>query len=71
MLRISAAKIADFARELDGIEMQGIHFKQVDAVKGIQVLFTVDTQDEEFAKNVVKSYLKTNHPAHRIYVEII
>ena len=44
MLRISAAKIADFARELDGIEIQGIHFKQVDAVEGIQVLFTVDTQ---------------------------
>ncbi len=71
MLRISAAKIAEFAHELDGIEIQGIHFKQVDAVKGIQVLFSVDTQDEEFAKNIVKSYLKSNHPAHRVYVEIV
>jgi hypothetical protein len=71
MLRISAAKIAEFAKELDGIEIQGIHFHQAEAVKGIQVLFSVDTPDEELAKNAVKSYLKANHPAHRVYVEII
>lgn len=71
MLRISSAKTSDIAKELDGIEIEGIHFKQEGAVKGIQVLFSTDIDDEELAKTVVKKYLKANYPIYKIYVEVI
>lgn len=71
MLRISSPKIADLAKELDGIEIEGIQFKKKGEPKGIQVLFTVDTDDEEMAKTVLKKYLKVNHPVFHIYVEVI
>ena len=71
MLRISSAKIANIAKEMDGIEIQGIHYKQEGEVKGIQVLFSADTDNEELAQTVVKKYLKANYPVLKIYVEVI
>ena len=71
MLRISSAKIANLAKELDGIEIEGVHFKKESDTKGIQVLFSVNIDDEELAKSVVKKYLKVNHPVYRVYVEIV
>ncbi len=71
MIRISSAKISVLASELDGIELQGIHFKQEGSVEGIQALFSVDTDDEELAKSAVKKYFKENHAILKIYVEVI
>lgn len=71
MLRVSSSKIAELAKEMDGLELQGIRLKQEGEVKGIQVLFSTNADDEELAKSVVKKYLKENHPVLRIYVEVI
>lgn len=71
MLRVSGPKMVEFAKELDGIEIQGIHLKQEGPVKGIQAIFSTDAGDEELAKSAVKAYFKANHPVYRIYVEII
>jgi len=71
MLRISGPKITEIAKELDGIEIQGINFNQKEEPKGIQVLFLTNADDEETAKSVVKSFLKEKFPVLRIYVEVI
>lgn len=71
MLRISSPKITNLAEELNGIEIEGIHFTQENEPSGIQVNFSVDTENEELAKSVLKKYLKANHPVFHIYVEIV
>jgi hypothetical protein len=71
MLRVSGPKMTEFAKELDGIEINGIHFKQEGVVQGIQAVFSTDAEDEELAKGAVKAYFKANHPVYRIYVEVI
>lgn len=71
MLRISSPKVTEVAKELDGIEIEGIHFKKEGESKGIQVLFSTDADDEELAKKVLKKYLKVNHPVFHMYVEVI
>ncbi len=71
MLRVSSSKIADLAKEMDGLEIDGIHLKQEGEVQGIQVLFSTDAEDEEIAKAAVKKYIKVNHPILKTYVEVI
>jgi len=71
MIRVSSSKIKDLAKELNGIEILGIHFKQEGEVKGIQVLLSTDTDDAEKAKSAVKNYLKEHYPALKIYVEVL
>ena len=71
MIRISSSKIKEIANDLDGINIDGIHFAQEGEVRGIQAIFANDADDEEVAKAVVKKYLKENYPVLKIYIEVI
>lgn len=71
MIRVSGPKIQDIVKLVDGKEINGIVYTYTGKTVGIQALFNTNADDEEFAKDNLKKYLKQNMSYLRIYVEAI
>ena len=71
MIRVSGPKIQDIVNKVNGQDINGVVYTFTGKLQGIQATFTTNANDEEFAKDNLKKYLKQNMGPYRVYVEIV
>lgn len=71
MIRVSSPKIKEFVEMIDGKEIEGVLYRLVGKIIGIQAIFETNAEDEEYAKDSLKVYLKQKYGYLKFYVEVI